>query len=80
MRRGLFGAAGPGRNGGPAAPLWRGRAAAMTFFVGPAHALTLRLILIDAVAWALAGLAFGALTWSWCEWRYRKLVKSRARQ
>jgi hypothetical protein len=51
---------------------------AMTFFVGPPHALTLRLILINALAWALAGLAFGALTWSWCEWRYRKFAKSRA--
>jgi hypothetical protein len=51
---------------------------AMTFFVGPPHALTLRLILINALVWALAGLAFGALAWSWCEWRYRKFDKSRA--
>jgi len=50
---------------------------AMTF-VGSRRPLTLRRVLIEALVWALAGLASGALTWSCNEWRYHKFLKSKA--
>ena len=50
---------------------------AMTFFARSSRPLTLRLVLILALVWALAGLATGAITWAWCERRYRKFLESR---